>query len=555
MRQYSESEKAISQMDGVMLMLNGLCDRSTGVGDLENDKTAGIDWEVVCKGCGMVGDSCGEVDDMVWFVTKDSKIDTDDPNSENAVVRRRTEQDTWLGSEEHEKVNWKHTLFLNIISNWHYEVTVAIVQKETKMAVDWITKRVYASPTEMIDTGKEILYENRYPLIYFAIEDWTESFANLRLTPGFLWAVELSSHSSTGTRTQIVRGTLSYEAVAKFFQLKAGGALVNHTEQVQVKSSGKQGEGIMSLSVSIAPEEEEGLDLDIHKGGSTVIGKLARRARKHIEGRAGRVAGSNVPALRCCLKHVASPQIKVMNSISRLEVAKANEKGWIKIPTEEQLLSAVKDGGPFFNGGAKNMVLPAGGSFSVGGSSDNDKSSQSASQDHEERLQSMIDIAIGEQTIVDEQPQNPMLCSNWMACFQSQPPSPKSTPLLLVDALVQSAFSSWIAKRGGKRILAKQSYHQRMVVITNKGLLHYFSDSTPDSTVKGTVYLCGARLKLRKRSRPAATTIPFVLEIHPTTPRRPGDSEADRIFQFGFPNEASRMRFVHVVANFCILPP
>eukprot|EP01060_Flectonema_neradi_P014213 TRINITY_DN20922_c0_g1_i1.p1 TRINITY_DN20922_c0_g1~~TRINITY_DN20922_c0_g1_i1.p1 ORF type:complete len:581 (+),score=109.84 TRINITY_DN20922_c0_g1_i1:81-1745(+) len=554
MRQCSHNEKAISQMDGVMLMLNGLCDRSKGVGDLENsDHAADVDWEVVCKGCGMVGDSCGEVDDMVWFVTKDSKT-----NTECAVVRRRTEQSTWLGSEE-EQVNWKHTLFLNIISNWHYEVTVAIVQKGTKMAVDWITKRVFASPTEMIDTGKEIIYEDRYPFIFFAIEDWTESFADLRLTPGFLWAVELSAHSSTGARTQIVRGTLNYEAVARSFQLKAGGALVNHTEQVQVKSTGKQGDGIMSISVSIAPEEEEGLDLDIHRGGSTVVGKLARRARKHLEGRAGKVAGSNVPALKCCLKHIASPQINVVNSISRLEVTKADEKPWIRIPTEEELLRSVKESGSsFFGSTGKGMMLPVGRSLSATGSSENDKSSQSASQDHEDQIQSMLDIAIGEQTVVASEPENPILRSNWRMCFQGHPLSPSSKgqcSLLLVDALVQSTFSSWIAKRGGKRILANQSYHQRMVVITQKGLLHYFSDSTPDSVARGTVYLCGARLKLRKRSRPSATSIPYVLEIHPTTPRRPDDLDADRVFQFGFPTKNARMKFIHIVANFCVLPP
>eukprot|EP01059_Diplonema_ambulator_P021215 TRINITY_DN3525_c1_g3_i1.p1 TRINITY_DN3525_c1_g3~~TRINITY_DN3525_c1_g3_i1.p1 ORF type:complete len:514 (+),score=78.55 TRINITY_DN3525_c1_g3_i1:101-1543(+) len=480
-------------MEGVMMLLNSL------KGNKE------VDWRGVAEGCGLVGDSNSEVDDMVWFVVrKASRLGGS--VKEEAVVRRRTEKETWLSEDEN--VHWEKTFYLNLITNWKYTITVAIINQSTSVASNWVTREIFASPQRVKDhlNGKELTYEDTYPDIYFNIEDFEAAFGDMRLCYGQAWAVEISALSPVG-RVQIVKGKLSYQQIARKFQSQAGGNRVDHLEQIVVKGPG--GEGTLVLSVSVAPEEEVGTDVDIEKSKNS-FSRLARRTRQRIEGRHDRVSQATTPALQITLPCLFSNQQSVVSSILQLEKTPCEE--WIRLPAER--------------------------------SSDSGTSSPSRVEPVELTEEQYKTLFLAQKLSLSS-PRDQQNKKVWYEAFFNS--------LLYVDAVIGCVWSGWVSKRAGKRIFGQQAYKQRMIVITAPGFLHYFSDATPNSEVKGTCYLRSARLVRRLRSSSSSPT-PFVLEIHPCTPRRP-QSTMDPAFHFGFTTDAELRAFIDQISRFCLMEP
>eukprot|EP01061_Rhynchopus_euleeides_P026566 TRINITY_DN4335_c0_g1_i1.p1 TRINITY_DN4335_c0_g1~~TRINITY_DN4335_c0_g1_i1.p1 ORF type:complete len:845 (+),score=243.93 TRINITY_DN4335_c0_g1_i1:170-2704(+) len=527
----------VSQMDGVMLLLNGLkqskgSHHGAGVGvdqgsfriaaltAQETLPSDGLDWKAICQGCGMVGHCNTEVDDMVWFVTEKGK----------AVVRRRTEQDTWL--DRHPGIDWERTLYLNVIANWKFELTVAVINTEDHIAAEWTTRRVYASPQRVKEAGgskdlREIEYVDTYPDIYFNIEDYSDAFGDMRLALGQSWALEVSALSSAGKRVQVVKGKLSYEKLVKKFQLTTCGARLGQEEVIEVKAP--RNEGWLQLTVNIAPEEVSNVPSDPEPPSSSnpfmkIAYRAAYKAQQKFEGKGDKIFAA--PSMQCYLKHVTATESHIIRKI--LQLQHENHGEWIKIPTSAS--STVSTANLHNN----NSLISASPTTYSGAGSRDDVGAVNA------------EIAYAPQTVALEAPADTTLRVLWEKCFGPKPP-------LFVDVVMGSAFHGWIAKRGGKRIFATQAYHQRMVVVTSKGLLHYYSDASPNSEAKGTCYLRGARLKRRQRSSASASNA-HVLEVHPTTPRRPG-ATTDPIFHFGFNTAEDLESFAKQIIPFAVMPP
>eukprot|EP01063_Lacrimia_lanifica_P022562 TRINITY_DN30105_c0_g1_i1.p1 TRINITY_DN30105_c0_g1~~TRINITY_DN30105_c0_g1_i1.p1 ORF type:complete len:696 (+),score=202.84 TRINITY_DN30105_c0_g1_i1:46-2088(+) len=520
-------EKGVSQMEGVMLVLTNITeDWSASASD--------EDWKGLCTGCGMVGLSNTEVDDMVWFVVGKGDAQT-------AEVRRRTEQDTWLSNRP--DVDWERTLYLNIIVNWHFELTVAVVDNETQHPLEWVTRRVYASPEQAVlrrdGDLKDIKYEKQYPNLYFNIEDWSDAFGDMRLSKGQHWAMEVSALASDKRRVHIVKGKLPYENVAKKFHVTAGAAKVGHSVKIPINTSEQDRCG--EITVNVAPEEkaEEQDPVVGEKHAHNTIMRLASKVKKRVDGTfvKGRVAATTAPTLQCYLNFVSGDQGYLIENIKRLK--SGSDDHWIKIPTasiQRSVSEAPADWqGQSFAPGVVNrsMVSPP-----------RQREGTIIRKVREVRAECFLP-----QEISIDAPMDADAAELWRASFSTE------KPLQLVDVLMnQVFFRGWVAKRGAKRIIARQAYKQRLCVITSKGLLYYFQDSEPQSTCRGTLYLRGVRMARRNRSALISAT-PYVLELHPCTPRRPGDAKDERVFHFAFATTHELEVFMKEVATFALLPP
>eukprot|EP00754_Rhynchopus_humris_P020712 Rhum_TRINITY_DN14711_c16_g1::Rhum_TRINITY_DN14711_c16_g1_i1::g.111684::m.111684 len=545
-----ECTESISQMDGVMLLLNALhVDSSVGRGNGVGGEGE-PDWRAICQGCGMVGHSNSEVDDMVWFVQTGNV----------ATVRRRTEQDTWL--VDHPDVEWEKTLYLNVIANWRFELTVAVVTAD-HVAMEWTTRRVYASPQKAVDDGRgNVTYEDTYPDLYFNIEDYSDAFADMRLSYGQSWALEVSALSSTGQRVQVVKGKLSYEKLLKKVQLAARGAQAGHEELIRVKAP--RGEGWLQLTCSIAPEAKSDVSVDPKPSdGSNPIVKLAYRAAykalSTFEGTGEKVYAT--PALQCYLKHVTATSSHIIQKIMQLQHNHTEE--WIRMPgarsvSRTTLLPAADQSVQSVAGGVSTVVgdgglLPAppapssdSNSFHVATPSADAAEDPRGGGSGSPCDPVSVEIAYQPQPATLDAPSDPALRVRWTRCFSEAPP-------VFVDVVIGSVFHGWVAKRGGRRVFATQAYRPRMVVITAHGLLHYFPDASPHSEARGTCCLVGARLKRRQRTSARAPNA-NVLEVHPATPRRPG-SKGDPAFHFGFDATEKADALAEMIIPFAIMPP
>ena len=156
-------------------------------------------------------------------------------------------------------IAWRETLALNIITQWTYTLTIAVVklvtakvpapttggggessasspltstaspppqQQQSTMVVNkelvvvrHISKRVYAQPTKAMFHSKEHRGESGdtmdYPNVYFNIDDFEDEslFRDIKLCEGYTFAVLLTAGASRNSNATIFRGALSYEVV------------------------------------------------------------------------------------------------------------------------------------------------------------------------------------------------------------------------------------------------------------------------------------------------------------------------------------------------------
>ncbi|KAJ9450806.1 hypothetical protein DIPPA_03940 [Diplonema papillatum] len=487
----------------------------------EYDDDDGIDWEAVCRGLGLVGESNTEVDDMVWFVERGVLASKAlGRRRERASVRRRTEPDTWLCNDPAVQLNWKNTLYLNLITNWRFELVVATVSPTTGAPQTWTKRRVFASPQRAVcgvkDQAKEVKYEDTFPEIYFNIEDWNEAFTTLRVCPKTVFTVELAALTGADGRVSVTKGRLAYNVLAKRFQYNAGGPRLNHVEHITV--NGEKG-SVVDLAIQIAPEEESEQAIELKRGSSYLSLSQAQNV--------GGTPQPVLPKLQCALIAVHAPVEHVALSILRL--ATESDRPYVTIPVfavdpEPVTLSPVPT-----TPSDRGVPSPTSARLPAALAPD-----------------APLPAAVFEpQGLVLAEPADPDMRLEWRTSFAAAP--------LFVDAVLQCVYHGTVAKRAGKRLLGKQGYQKRVVVVTRDGLMHYFEGSMARTQASGTCYLRGARLSTRTRSSSSAST-PFVLEVHSTVPRRPAVG-GDRSFHFGFNSLDESTAFQAVVAPFCLLPP
>ncbi|KAL4556507.1 hypothetical protein LXL04_039162 [Taraxacum kok-saghyz] len=310
-------------------------------------------------------------DDLLFFVRKMGLHgygfnDNLEGNSPYFVRRWAAKLDELVG-ESSVIVDWRRSLYLNLIAHTSYSVTVAICSHQTLQnhqsnqgtplsPIYKILKTVYASPSRVnfhLDSRKEVETKPAYPDICFAVDDFDSTFDAVVLTDkDHCYCVLLNAvggaafptekpppqdtnsppkHNTDGPQTNktkltLFSGFVSYQMVREAYDAgKSGfGSLLpfghssGKTDRIYMKGPGGRGE----VEVAVSGIADHSLDefgpqspLHISQGGFK-IGAMVRKAASVAQ-----VAAKNAYAvassarnpdhamvpLKCCLMSISLP--------------------------------------------------------------------------------------------------------------------------------------------------------------------------------------------------------------------------------------------------------
>ncbi|KAF9912053.1 hypothetical protein EC991_000999 [Linnemannia zychae] len=147
-------------------------------------------------------------DDLLFFVQRVSdEIENGGLGVDPVFVKRKVKGigRELLTPEQEDVVLWKDTFFLNVIVQLQCKLTVAVCSRvseinpvtgTTKTSMictrKHVSKRVYASPTKSRMDVKEESVECSWPLIYYVIDDFEDSFEQLMVRDNEYLCVELA---------------------------------------------------------------------------------------------------------------------------------------------------------------------------------------------------------------------------------------------------------------------------------------------------------------------------------------------------------------------------
>ncbi|KAH7044305.1 hypothetical protein BKA57DRAFT_469210 [Linnemannia elongata] len=148
-------------------------------------------------------------DDLLFFVQRVSdEVENGGLGVDPVFVKRKvkgTDGRDILTPEQEDVVLWKDTFFLNVIVQLQCKLTVAVCSRvsETNPVTGMtktsmictrkhVSKRVYASPTKSRMDVKEESVECSWPLIYYVIDDFEDSFEQLMVRDNEYLCVELA---------------------------------------------------------------------------------------------------------------------------------------------------------------------------------------------------------------------------------------------------------------------------------------------------------------------------------------------------------------------------
>ncbi|KAL8490195.1 hypothetical protein ACS0TY_025927 [Phlomoides rotata] len=154
-----------------------------------------------------------EEDDLIFFVRKmnsegQGPSDDGEGNSPYFVRRWAPKLDDLVG-ESSLIIDWRRSLYLNLIAHTSFSVTVAICshqvlkqyhasQGKTLSPIYKVVKTVYASPSRInfhLDSRKEVETTPAYPDICFAVDDFDSTFDAVVLTdPDHCYCVLLNAN-------------------------------------------------------------------------------------------------------------------------------------------------------------------------------------------------------------------------------------------------------------------------------------------------------------------------------------------------------------------------
>eukprot|EP01059_Diplonema_ambulator_P033521 TRINITY_DN7058_c0_g1_i1.p1 TRINITY_DN7058_c0_g1~~TRINITY_DN7058_c0_g1_i1.p1 ORF type:complete len:447 (+),score=71.82 TRINITY_DN7058_c0_g1_i1:129-1469(+) len=240
----------------------------------------------------------GELDDMVWFVANEAGRDTEDV----AFIRRKTDPES-LPVEGAATIDWRTTLYLNIITQWEYHLTVGVCRshiqgRKDMVALKWVERRVYAQPSSA--EGDHGEHKCTFPQIYFTVDDFNEAFGDIQLEEGHAWCVELVAKNDD-QRIPVFRGAVPFEKMSRGLAATSPG-----------------------LSLSSLFSKKEPREINMRGPG----GRGAARAE------VGQVEGSS---LKCCLVFVKALWVDIAYALEN-----PIESQWMEIPTEEELAEELK---------------------------------------------------------------------------------------------------------------------------------------------------------------------------------------------------------------------
>ncbi|KAJ0453072.1 hypothetical protein HanRHA438_Chr15g0731141 [Helianthus annuus] len=304
-------------------------------------------------------------DDLLFFVKKMSLHgygfnDNLEGDSPYFVRRWATKLDELVG-ESSVIVDWRRSLYLNLIAHTSYSVTVAICSYRTLQnhqnnqgtplsPVYKVVKTVYASPTRVnfhVDSRKEVETKPAYPDICFAVDDFDSTFDAVVLTDtdhcfcvllnavgGAAFPSEnrhqdnVDAGQTNKTKLTLFSGFVSYQMVRDAYDAgKSGfGSLLpfghssRKTDRIYMKGPGGRGEVEVAVSgVADQSLDESGPHSPLHTSqGGLKIGAMVRKAAsvaqvaaKNAYAAASSTRNSDggmvmVP-LKCCLMSISLP--------------------------------------------------------------------------------------------------------------------------------------------------------------------------------------------------------------------------------------------------------
>ncbi|KAJ9443827.1 hypothetical protein DIPPA_01730 [Diplonema papillatum] len=240
-----------------------------------------------------------EFDDMLWFVAAPAAAADDGI----AFIRRRTDPESHppLNSP---RIDWRATLFTNIITQWEYSLTVAVCRSHVRgrkdlVALNWVRRRVYAQPSSVDSLEKDGEFHVTFPNVFFTVDDFAEAFGDMRLEEGQGWCVELVAINGE-RRIPVFRGAVPFEKMIRRFDSVTKPA---------------------SFFPSYPKKEAEVIDM---KGPG---GRGSAQAAVFCHD-----AGKGAFSLHCCLTHVSATWIDLAYCLENPAA-----KAWLHIPTEDEL--------------------------------------------------------------------------------------------------------------------------------------------------------------------------------------------------------------------------
>ncbi|KAL7616137.1 hypothetical protein Lser_V15G02183 [Lactuca serriola] len=256
-------------------------------------------------------------------------------------------------------IDWRRSLYLNLIAHTSYSITVAICshqsiqnhqsnQQTQPSPIYKIVKKVYASPSRVhfhLDSRKEVETTPAYPDICFAIDDFDSTFEAMVLTDAdHCYCVVLNAvggaafpseklledsvmrENSTPKKLTLFSGFVSYQMVREAYDVGKSGfgsflpfglSHSKKTDRIYMKGPGGRGEVEVAVSGVLDQSlDESGLHSPLHISRGFKIGAMVRQAASVAE-----VAAKNVFAvmsstrnsdgrklpLKCCLMSISLP--------------------------------------------------------------------------------------------------------------------------------------------------------------------------------------------------------------------------------------------------------
>ncbi|KAI3725623.1 hypothetical protein L1987_65414 [Smallanthus sonchifolius] len=300
-------------------------------------------------------------DDLLFFVRKMSLHgygfnDNIEGTSPYFVRRWAAKLDDLVG-ESSVIIDWRRSLYLNLIAHTSYSLTVAICSHQSLQnhqsnqgtplsPIYKIVKTVYASPSRVnfhLDSKKEVETKPAYPDICFAVDDFDSTFDAVVLTDtNHCYCVLLNAVGGAAfpsaippqnnvdaeqTKITLFSGFVSYQMVREaydagrsgFGSLLPFGNSPGKTDRIYMKGPGGRGE----VEVAVSGVVDQSLDnsgphspMHVSQGGKLRIGAMVRKAASVAQEAAKNAyavasstrnsEGGMVP-LKCCLMSVSLP--------------------------------------------------------------------------------------------------------------------------------------------------------------------------------------------------------------------------------------------------------
>ncbi|KMT19076.1 hypothetical protein BVRB_1g014740 isoform B [Beta vulgaris subsp. vulgaris] len=307
-------------------------------------------------------------DDLIFFVRKMNlhgygTNDELDANAPYFVRRWASKLDKMVGDDLIE-VDWRRSLYLNLIAHTSFTVTVAIcsnqvlqhhrVGQDTPLSPIYkVVKTVYASPSRVnfhLDSRKEAETVPAYPDICFAIDDFDSTIDTVVLSdPDHCYCVVLNAHGGAAfpsekpehevieklqktegdsrktnkTKVTIFSGFVSYQMVREAYdagRFRLGSLLsFSHSsgkvDRIYMKGPGGRGEVEVAVSgVEDQSQHSLGPSSPVNSksgfGLATIVRKaasVASVAAKQAYAAASNTTDDEMLPLKCCLMSISLP--------------------------------------------------------------------------------------------------------------------------------------------------------------------------------------------------------------------------------------------------------